>query len=256
MTSVKVNEAQLHAYVDGALGEGERGAVEAHLAAHPDDAARVSAYRAQNDALHRAFDQVLDEPHSLRVDTARPVAPARWRWGAALAATFVAGAALGALLHAGFVGERTSGGAAAIARQAALAHAAYVPEVRHPVEVAAADEQHLVAWLSKRLDTPVRAPLLVSAGYQLLGGRLLPPAGETGQAPVALFMYENAQGKRLSLLVRREPSGSVTAFRFAQQGATNVFYWIDGPLGYALAGEISRDELSAVAQGVYRQLNP
>ena len=69
-------------------------------------------------------------------------------------------------------------------------------------------------------------------------------------------MYDSAQGKRLSLLVRREPSGSATAFRFAQQGATNVFYWIDGPLGYALAGEVARDELSAVAQIIYRQLNP
>jgi anti-sigma factor RsiW len=256
MMSEQVNESQLHAYVDGAIGHGERAAVEAHLASRPEDAARVSAYRAQNEALHRAFDAVLDEPHSLRVGAARPSAPARWRWGAALAATFVGGAVLGALLHAGYAGRSPSASAAAIARQAALAHAAYVPEVRHPVEVAASEEQHLVAWLSKRLDAPVRAPSLVTAGYQLLGGRLLPPAGEAGTAPVALFMYENAQGKRLSLLVRREPSGSVTAFRFAKQGATNVFYWIDGPLGYALAGEIDRDELSAIAKRVYAQLNP
>jgi anti-sigma factor RsiW len=254
MTSVKVTEAQLHAYVDGVLAAAERSAVEAHLASQPDDAARANAYRAQNEALHRAFDEVLVEPHSLRAGAARR--PVRWRWGAALAATFAAGAVLGALLHAGLVDERDRGGAAPIARQAALAHAAYVPEVRHPVEVAASDEQHLVAWLSKRLGTPLRAPSLAPAGYRLLGGRLLPPAGEEGSAPVALFMYENAQGKRLTLLARREASGRATAFRFARQGATNVFYWIDGPLGYALAGEIGRDELSAVAQDVYRQLNP
>ena len=254
--SEKVNEGQLHAYVDGVLGDGERAAVEAHLAAHPEDAARVRAYQAQNEALHCAFDAVLQEPHALHVGEARTVTPARWRWGLALAATFVGGTVLGALLHAGLAGQRAIGGAAPIARQAALAHAAYLPEVRHPVEVAASDEQHLVAWLSKRLDASVRAPSLVSAGYRLLGGRLLPPAGEAGRAPVALFIYENAQGKRLSLLVRREAGGQDAAFRFAQQGATNVFYWIDGPLGYALAGEIGRDELSTIAQGVYRQLNP
>ena len=256
MTSKRVNEEQLHAYVDGALGEDGRVAVEAYLTAHPEAAARVNSYRAQNDALHRAFDAVLDEPHSLRAGAARPPAPTRWRWGAALAAAFFGGAVIGALLHAGFAGQRAAAGASPIARQAALAHAAYVPEVRHPVEVVGSDEQHLVAWLSKRLGASVRAPSLVSDGYRLLGGRLLPPAGEEGSAPVALFMYENAQGRRLSLLVRREPSGSATAFRFAQQGATNVFYWIDGPLGYALAGEIGRDELSTVAQSVYRQLNP
>lgn len=248
-----VNEAQLHAYVDGALSEAERASVEAHLAAHPDDAARVDAYRAQNEALHRAFDPVLDEVHGLRFGAPKRD---RWRWGA-IAATFAGGLVVGALLHAAWLDRRAgAAGPLAIARQAAMAHAAYLPEVRHPVEVAASDEQHLVAWLSKRLDTQVRAPSLAAAGYRLLGGRLLPPAGEVGAAPVALFIYENAQGKRLSLLVRREPSANDTAFRFAQQGGTNVFYWIDGPLGYALAGELGRDELSAVATAVYRQLNP
>ena len=249
-----MNEEQLHAYVDRALSDAERATVEAHLAASPEDAARADAYRAQNEALHRAFDAVLDEPHSLSFTAPRQ---ARRRWAGAIAATFAGGAIAGALLHALWVGHRAAvGGTAAIARQAAVAHAAYMPEVRHPVEVAASEEQHLVAWLTKRLGTPVRAPSLAAAGYRLLGGRLLPPAGEAGAAPVALFMYENAQGKRLSLLVRREASATDTAFRFAQQGATNVFYWIDGPLGYALAGELGREELSSVATVVYRQLNP
>jgi anti-sigma factor RsiW len=252
----QVNEAQLHAYIDGALNEAERSEVEAHLAAHPDDAQRVRAYRAQNEALHRAFDAVLDEPHSMVVGAPSTARPSRWRWPMALAATFAGGAVIGALLQATLGAARAPDGPAPIARQAALAHDAYMPEVRHPVEVAASDEQHLVAWLSKRLDTPVRAPSLASSGYRLLGGRLLPSAGEAGAAPVALFMYEDARGKRLSLLVRREPSGGDTAFRYAQQGSTHVLYWIDGPLGYALAGEISKDELSAVSLSVYRQLNP
>ena len=37
------------------------------------------------------------------------------------------------------------------ARQAVLAHVVYSPEVRHPVEVRAAQQEHLVQWLSKRL---------------------------------------------------------------------------------------------------------
>jgi anti-sigma factor RsiW len=253
MTPSDLDEARLHAYVDGVLDEGERAAAEAYLAAHPEEAARARAYRAQNEALHRAFDPVLDEQHRLSVEA--PTRP-RWRGAAAIAATFVAGAAIGAVLHAMLGGGPAATQARAIARQAAVAHAAYRPEVRHPVEVEAGDEAHLVAWLSKRLDTPVRAPSLAADGYRLLGGRLLPPAGEAGDAPVALFMYESAQGRRLSLLVRREPGSGDTAFRFAQQGQTRVFYWIDGPLGYALAGEIGRDELSSLARSVYRQLNP
>lgn len=246
-----MNEEKLQGYVDGALGNAERAEVERHLQAHPQDAARVAAYRAQNEALHRAFDDVLQEPHRLALG---PPPRQRWRWAAALAATFVGGAVLGAILHAVLGPPRGPAGTTTIARQAALAHLAYLPEVRHPVEVVAAEEQHLVAWLSKRLNVPIKAPSLAAAGYRLLGGRLLPPAGELGDAPVALFMYENAQGKRLSLLVRREPTAKETAFLFSQNGATNVFYWIDGPLGYALAGEVPRDELQSLASVVYQQL--
>jgi anti-sigma factor RsiW len=143
-----------------------------------------------------------------------------------------------------------------IAREAALAHVAYVPEVRHPVEVTAAEEKHLVAWLSKRLDAPLRAPSLASHGYQLLGGRLLPPTSSRDPAPLALLMYENAQGKRLSLLVKREANNAETSFRFSEDQGARVFYWIDGPFGYALAGDIDRDELQKIARGVYQQLNP
>src|SRR6202008_1834129 len=50
----------------------------------------------------------------------------------------------------------------------------YSPEVRHPVEVGADKEQHLVAWLSKRLGAQLRAPKLEALGYSLVGGRLLP----------------------------------------------------------------------------------
>ena len=38
--------------------------------------------------------------------------------------------------------------------------------------------------------------------------------------------------------------------------AFGLFYWIDKPFGYALAGELSREELQPLAQLVYRQINP
>jgi len=256
-----LSEEILHAYVDGGLTSDERGAVEAHLALHPETAARARAWAAQNEALHRAFDSVLDEPHTLRVQGRARVAtvPFFWRNVAALAATLVAGVAIGFVAH-DYWTPSPGTPRASIARQALLAHAAYVPEVRHPVEVSGRDEQHLVAWLSKRLDAPLKAPSLVQSGYQLLGGRLLPassgaPAADQA-SPVALLMYENAQGKRLSLLVRREIPNTDTAFRFTQEGRTSVFYWVDGPFGYALVGDIGKDELAVLARVVYQQVNP
>ena len=241
----------LHAYVDNALTDEERREVEGWIAEDADAARRVRAYLEQNLGLHALYDSVLTEAHALDVrPPRRAVNASRWL---ALAATLVLGIGIG-------FGWRSwqggSSGPVSIARDAALAHVAYVPEVRHPVEVSAAEEKHLVAWLSKRLDAPLRTPSLTSFGYQLLGGRLLPPTSRRDPAPLALLMYENPQGKRLSLLVKREANNAETSFRFSEDQGARVFYWIDGPFGYALAGDIARDELQTIARGVYQQLNP
>jgi anti-sigma factor RsiW len=47
-----------------------------------------------------------------------------------------------------------------------------------------------------------------------------------------------------------------TAFRYAREGQVGVFYWVDGPFGYALSGELDRPQLLRVAEQVYRALNP
>ena len=64
------------------------------------------------------------------------------------------------------------------ARRAAVAHVVYSPEVRHPVEVAADQEAHLVAWLSKRLGTPLKIPRLDALGFG--AGRRAAAAGRPG----------------------------------------------------------------------------
>ena len=140
---------------------------------------------------------------------------------------------------------------ALLPRQAAVAHVVFSPDVRRPVEVSAEHEDQLVAWLSKRLGAPVRPPRLAALGYDLIGGRLLP--GNSG--PVAQFMYHDASGQRLTLYLSTENVGNQeTAFRFAQEGAINVFYWIDGKFGYALSASIEKDELARVAKAVYDQI--
>ena len=141
--------------------------------------------------------------------------------------------------------------AAVMARRAAVAHATYSPEVRHPVEVGADQEQHLVTWLSKRLGTKVRVPRLDEAGMTLVGGRLLP--GDNG--PVAQFMYQSPAGRRITLYVRAEPRGQrETAFRYARESNVGVFYWVDRECGYALASaDLAKDELQRIATLVYKQ---
>ncbi|MEW5864082.1 MAG: anti-sigma factor [Pseudomonadota bacterium] len=212
--------------------------------------------KALSEALHELYDPVLGEPVPERLRIAG--GGSRWR-GLARAAGFVAvGAALGALAAWQLRGERAplpvQAEAPAFVKRAAIAHATYSPEVRHPVEVGADQEAHLVAWLSKRLGAPVRAPKLEEVGYSLVGGRLLP--GDSG--PVAQFMYQCKQGTRVTLYVRTDGrENRETAFRYQAEGNVKVFYWIDRRFGYALSSaDIPKERLLAVAEAVYRQLNP
>ena len=254
-----INEADLQAYADERLGAERRLDVEAWLSAHPEDAERVADYRRLHHELRAAYHPVLDEPvpeHLARLARRRP---REWRRVAAIAGWIALGAVLGAVGGWELRSARPAAAPGAeagttIARRAAIAHATYSPEVRHPVEVGADQEAHLVAWLSKRLGAPLRAPKLDEVGYSLVGGRLLP--GDQG--PVAHFMYQSPRGTRITLYVRTEVAGNrETAFRYAREANVGVFYWIDRKMGYALSsGDVSKEDLLTVANAVYRQLNP
>lgn len=249
----------LHAYVDGRLANDRRKEVEALLAIEPETADRVHAYEAQNRALRDLYAPVLTEPipNELLAAAAPPPVTHRWlpRWSLQRVAAMLAVAALGGVIgwvaHDRYLPAPMARNGS-LPHQAAVAHAVFTPDVRRPVEIKAEQEDQLVTWLSKRLGTPVRAPKLAALGFDLIGGRLLP--GNAG--PVAQFMYQDASGQRLTLYVSTERNDNRdTAFRFASEGPINIFYWIDGPYGYALSASIAKDELARIATSVYEQLD-
>jgi len=251
MSQAQITEAELHGYVDGALSAARTAEIETYLAGHPEDAARVSAYRGQLAALRREFNSVLDEPLPRRLQVPRGSWMRRLPRVAAVVTWITLGGVIGWQLHAyNSTSARSEGNA--WARRAAIAHAVYSPEVRHPVEVGADQEAHLVAWLSKRLGTQLKVPHLGNLGYSLVGGRLLP--GERG--PVAQFMYQDGKGQRLTLYVRiNADERSESAFLFAQEQGVGVFYWLDRKLGYAISGKADKGELLRVATAIHGQLN-
>ncbi|WP_423195797.1 MULTISPECIES: zf-HC2 domain-containing protein [unclassified Cupriavidus] len=279
-----VSEAELHAYADGHLTGPRRAAVEAHLAADAEAARKVAAWRAQAQGLHAALDNVLNEavplaalPPALRNDGAERGSfgqAGRRRRGPALAWPLALAASVASLALGGaggwLVRDRLDAGSLDVAalppgerfaREALASHVVYAPEVRHVVEVAAQDEAHLVAWLSKRLGTPLQVPDLRAHGFHLIGGRL----GVAEGGPSAMLMYEADDGTRLSLQLRRMAAGTPdTAFRLERMrqgpggqptpaGGAMAFYWVDRDVGFALAGPLERTRLLALAQTVYQQ---
>ena len=70
-------------------------------------------------------------------------------------------------------------------------------------------------------------------------------------------MLFRSRGARLTLYVSAQRGETrETAFRFSQEDRVSVFYWIDGRNGYALSGELGREQLLRIANAVYQQLNP
>lgn len=246
-----IQDEDLHRLVDGQLAPARREEVEALLAQNPAEAHRVRLFGELNAGMRDLYGPELDEAVPARfLSVPGPGKSSRMRMAAIAAGLFAVGVVSGWLVR-GAVTVPTQ--TVSLPRQAAIAHVVYAPEVRHPVEVEAREEEHLVRWLSKRLGTDLKAPKLGALGYELVGGRLL--AGPNG--PVAHFMFQDARGARLTLYVstlRGEPRE--TAFRFSQEDRVSVFYWIDGRNGYAISGEIGREQLLGIANVVYQQLNP
>lgn len=264
-----ITEDEIHAYVDGSLAEHRREEIDRLLEHDEGLATKISDYFSLNSMFHDRYDRVLSEPVPQRLlppERRRWRDAANWPQFAGMAAALVIGVGIGVGGMMNNVGGHAlmpgSGGdghvqrasftpGESFARQSAVAHVMYAPEVMRPVEVGADREQELVTWVSKRLGTDVRPPILTRVGFELMGGRLLP--GDDG--PVAQFMYHDAKGERITLCIsHRKISSDTTAFKLYQDGSVNVFYWIDGDFGYAVSGAIDRKVLLELSHDVYSQL--
>ena len=249
------SENDLHAYVDGGLDEDRRAEVERWLAENPEAAAEVADWQRQNDLIRAAF--AAEAPDAADAAQVAAVARAYRRWWLPVSAGTAAAAAVTLFLlgaGAGVVGTLalapSAAGPEGLPAAARANYLIYTREVRHAVEVGADDEAHLVSWLGKRIGSEFSAPDLSADGFHLVGGRLVP----FRDTPGALLMYEDGSGQRLTLLMGRNEDNAQTGFRFDEAGPVQTFYWIDGPVGYALSGEIDRARLERIGRLVYRQL--
>jgi anti-sigma factor RsiW len=228
-----VTETELHAWLDDELPEERAVAVRRHLAEHPEDARRLETYRQHAALISKAFAQ-FGRPNP------RP-RTIRWsRLAAAAAAVllFLGGAA------AGWLGREHAAEEFEVAEYALSAHQLYAAEERHPVEVPAGESEHLTAWLSKRLDRPLRIPTI--AGYQLVGGRLLP----SDYGPAGQLMYEDADRRRLTIYFCNAEAPEGEEFELAQNGPVKALMWGEAGLVWAVVGELNPEQLRSLAQEV------
>ena len=249
-----ITENDLHAYADGQLDATRRAEVEAWLETNPQAAADIAAWRAQNEAIRDVFGEA---PRDAAADEAmiaglsrRPARRAR-RFGiaAGFVLAFLAGGGAGALATASLEQREATRIAEILPAASKTNYLVYASEVRHPVEVGADEEAHLVGWLGKRLGRELTAPDMTAKGYHLVGGRLVPFAEKAG----AMLMYENDGGDRVTVLIGTNPSHAGTGFQFAENDGVSTFFWTDGSFGYAMSGAVGREALLGLAHIVYAQ---
>lgn len=260
-------ESRLSAWLDDELTAEQRHEMEAWLREHPEDAARVRLWAADRDALLARLGPAVDEPVPTRLEQlvwnhAPSIAPAGWQRLAAGIAAFVLGGAIGA----GITWHWRVGGSAVVAdagweQRVLNAHATYAPDLRHPVEVAIAgktpedsraQEEQLSRWLTQRIDRPVRLFDLRGLGFELLGGRLLADT----EGPCAQLMYQRvgkADAMQRVTVYMHKPDDVSSTLRYERQGELGMFYWVDGPMGYAIVGALPREQLLALAEAIHRQ---
>lgn len=289
-SSIDIQENDLHAYVDNQLSEEKRQAVEELIRKDPEIAALIQVWQQQNDAMTEYFNDesyvVTDIPDSLKLDKLKiqqesaaldntglkntelknksEVIPLKHTqlentkpqgrpWYYSMAASLLL------MMGSGFIGWTTNDIFQAkqqtppiFANMAISAYEVFSVEVLHPVEVRADKKEHLVKWLSKRVGHPIKMPELENYGFKLLGGRLL--SMQEGR-PAAQFMFENKQGKRITWLVSKSPVYKDHSFLFKNEKTINSYYWMDSNVAYSVSGEMDRDNLHKLSQGIYQQIN-
>ncbi|MBV8850347.1 MAG: anti-sigma factor [Methylobacteriaceae bacterium] len=248
-----MGEDDLNAFIDGRLSSERHALVARFLDEHPELAKRVEADIAAQTALRDSLLFKATEPIPARLRVAnlaatRRSAPRyRLQIAAAAALLLMFGGVVGWFAHARLAAPLTAADTP-LAAEAMRAHRVFVVETVHPVEVAAAQEAHLVQWLSRRLNHPLKAPDLSAQGFHLMGGRLLPAnAGAAAQ-----LMYQNDAGARLTIYLRAD-GDKETAFQFVQGQNASAFTWTEDGFGYAIAAQADRAQLLRIAESVYQQ---
>ena len=253
-----IAESDLHGYLDGELSSERRAEVEAYLAAHPEQAARVAEYSNLTLDLHRLFDgadtPVSPEVEALTGQLARSLGrrrtARRFIGAAAAVAVVLTAAGLATGVHDRF--RQAEDRFLAFTQQATDAHMLFAGNMPVSDAVEIGNDTTVVSWLSQRLaGVPVRAPDLRALGYELTVERILP----LGDGPAAQLMYESdTQEHPVTLFIGKSRDKRQNAFTFVQNEELSIFYWQEGPFAYSLAGKLGRVELLALAEEVDAQL--
>lgn len=234
---LRIDERMRHAYVDGRLSQQEQKAMAIYLAAHPQEARELDAWRKDAAQLQAAW-QTAEPPLSPALDPAtiriRMQERSHMRWKLA-ASVFVA------LGVGGLTGWQLNPGAASqsnlIARPLPMQDAiqAYRVFAGNPAlrADALAAETDLQQWMATHFSNAQRLPDLATKGFYPVSARML----VTEEGPAAVVMYKNDLGQQTGFYIRPPgPGNKLLPEGQRQEGELLTRYWSDKGYNYALVG--------------------
>lgn len=246
MNQCPPSDDDLQAFVDDALEDERRRAVEAWLAGDPELAARVGAWRLDAEALRRDLAGAVARPLPPHLDPSvvRHRLRARARGRGLLAAALLLCLAVGGV--GGWQARRLSTRAAPMA-DAVEAYRVFATDGYRPVEMDAAHAALMQQWLSARLGRPTTLPDLHADGFALLGGRLL----STPDGPAAMILYQDKQGQRVSLYIRQSERFPAGTHGSRRDGGLLTHYWYRNGYGFAVVARADDPRTPEVQQAIH-----
>ncbi|HEX3430762.1 MAG TPA: hypothetical protein VHT03_07735 [Rhizomicrobium sp.] len=243
-----IRDEDLHAFIDGELGQADRARVEAAVNADPLLADQALAFRTDKARLASLYGGGLNEPlprewiAQIEEATARKPMPAKAWAVLALAASFLL-VLSGTIVWRQFAPmPRDDVVADALAARAMQQKPDYIVPVSSTRGIAAES-----AVMAKSLDTRVRAPDLSRMGYRLVGIDVY-----SSPAPSFDLRYVDAKGRAVTLYIRRSPGS--TRFDILEMEGLKVCIWQDNIISTVVTGQMSAAEMERLASLAYSGL--
>ncbi|MEH6647234.1 anti-sigma factor family protein [Sulfitobacter sp.] len=250
----------VNAYLDGELGPEEAAEIETQLDVDPEARAQFDAFLLQKAQISEAADALDAKPWNLetarlerRLATAihmrstprKVIAFGAWsRMGSQLAATC-------AFVAFGWWGHATwsvqASGVPEYVAEAVGAHLVFAEDMLHPVEFSGGAINGATKWFSEKVGVSINAPDLSGQGMFLIGSRLL----GTKEGPLAQFIYEDINGGRVSLTLRRHlVNQPILPFQVTKYPNRTVGFWSTPDVDYALVGNDNVTLIHTLAQSM------
>lgn len=239
-------DIELIAYVDGLADAdpGLRARIEARLAGSSDEAERVRAYEAQNEALRRAFGWRASEPVPERLTAVLDHHGGRSHRAAISIAAVVALVAL-ASTGGWLLGRGEAGGEWTPEAFIASSYRDFVT-LGGATSPAPASDAAPFEWLADQVSISIRVPNLEALGYRLVDRQQVADGG-----PQAVrLVYAAEDGRSFNLFLRPRWSERRREIQVSTRGDVSLAYWLEGPLVTAVASRLPAEETRRIAETV------